>query len=170
MSVVFIEGNPPQYQMLSTDITSGSIVSGGGDRVGYIGAIAFCTDTGDFYRVIATNTLAKLPNQVALNPDLALLASNLILTLSNSKGSAVLANTSKVLGVYTSSSSIRVGLELPDTTTGSCSGSAAVTADWKKGALVESNEWNWYNVGYGVSRVVYFMSGSPADTVKLIQM
>src|SRR3990172_190971 len=122
MTLVFIPGNPPQYQFNSSDLTSGSFFTGG--SVSYIGGIGYNLDTGDFYRVISKDTVSKLPQQVNIGPDLAINASNLTLVLSGSKASAPILNASRILGVYTSSSTVRVGLEWPSTTTGSSSGSA----------------------------------------------
>jgi hypothetical protein len=171
MTVKFIPGNPPEYQLLSTDITSGSYVTGSGDKVSYIGAMAFTTDDGNFYRVIALKTLAKLPQQVSLLPELALNTSNLTLVLTGSKASAPILDNSTRVGLYVNSgSTVRVGFEQPDLTTGSSSGSGASSSDFKKGYPLTAGSLTWFNIGRGVSRSLFFQSGSSTNTVQIIQM
>ena len=63
MAKIFIPGNAPSYQILSTDINSGSKVDG----VSYVGASVIATDTGKTYRVLDDQTLIEFSLPISGN-------------------------------------------------------------------------------------------------------
>lgn len=164
---VFIPGNPPQYLLTSDEIASGSFVTSG--SVSYIGAIAFDINTGNHYRVSARNTLSRVPQEIGFMPDLVSDASNVKIVLANYIGTVAVPDTARRLGFYTSSSTVRIGFEAPAVLSGSATGSAVVLSDWKLGMPLQKETWNWFTVGYGSSRTLYFRSGSPSDTIEIVQ-
>jgi len=164
MAIVFIPGNPPSYQLLSTDISSGSATG-----VSWVGATVLATDTGIYYRVLPSLGLVPFSQQVNTGPDLVTGAKTLNLTLASGAGQAPIADTSKTLGIYiTSSSAAIIGLEPVAIAAGSAAGSA-LSGSWTTGIQSPSGIWNFYNIGYGVSRILYIRAGA-SDTFKLIQM
>ncbi len=170
MTVRFVQGSAGYYTLLSTDISSGSWVENAGDNLSYIGTFVVATDTGNQYRVVANHTVAPVAQQISPLPELSLGTSNLSLVLSGSKGSAAIADNSTRISLYTTGSTVRVGFEQPDLTTGSSSGSSAIASDYKKGYLLTAGSQTFFNIGRGVNRTLYFQSGSPTDTIRIIQM
>jgi hypothetical protein len=102
---------------------------------------------------------------VFAEPDLATGAKSLALTLSSGVGSAPIPDTAHIVGVNpVSSTTIRVGLEAPEAN-GAATGNA-VTADFKKGVPVDATVWTWFNLGVGISRVLY-LKGGTSDVVEV---
>jgi hypothetical protein len=164
MALTFIPGGAGSYSCINSDISSGSVT---GAR--FIGAKLYVEDTGLWYIVSANGGLVPFSQQVNTGPDLVTGAKTLNLTLASGAGQAPIADTSKTLGIYiTSSSAAIIGLEPVAIAAGSAAGSA-LSGSWTTGIQSPSGIWNFYNIGYGVSRILYIRAGA-SDTFKLIQM
>jgi hypothetical protein len=102
---------------------------------------------------------------VGLIADLALGAKSITLTLSSGVGQVPIPDTAKIVGVCpVSSTTIRVGLEAPEAD-GTATGTA-VASDLKKGFGVTAAVFTYFNVGTGVSRVLY-LKGGASDVVEV---
>jgi len=164
MTLTFIPGSAGSYSCKSTDISSGSVAN-----ASFVGAKLYVEDTGLWY-IISTNLgLVPFVQQVTTGPELSTGAKTLNLTLASGAGQTPIANTSERLGIYiVSSSAAIIGLESVDAVAGSATGSA-LSGSWTTGIQSPSGIWNWYNIGYGVNRILYIRAGA-SDTFKLIQM
>jgi len=102
------------------------------------------------------------------NPDLAIGAKSLELTLSSGVGQVPVPDTAKIVGVKpVSSTAIRVGLENPEAN-GAATGTA-VAGDLKKGVPVDAAVWTWFLINTGSGRVLHVMGGA-SDKLEIVVM
>lgn len=166
MALTFIPYNAGSYSCKSTDISSGSVTG-----AKYIGAKLYVEDTGQWYIVSVGGGLVPYVEQTISPPAIALGAKSVNLTLSASAGQAAIADSTRMISLYTTASAVRFGFEVPATSAGSSTGGSATSADFKNGIpLLPVSTWLTYNIGYGVNRVLYFTSGSAASLVTIVQV
>jgi hypothetical protein len=166
MALTFIPYNAGSYSCKSTDLSGGSVVG-----AKYIGAKLYVEDTGLWYIVSVGGGLVPYVEQTTTPAIIATGAKSVNLTLSASAGQAAIADSTRILSLFTTASAVRFGFEVPANSSGSSTGGSATLADFKNGIpLLPISTWLTYNVGYGVNRVLYFTSGSAASLVSIVQV
>jgi hypothetical protein len=107
-------------------------------------------------------------NGLNMNPELALGAKTVTLTLSTGVGSVAIPDTANRVGVKpVVSTAVRIGLEAPEAS-GTATGDA-IAAALKKGLPVATTVWTWFNISDGTDRVLY-LKGGTSDVVDVAVM